>query len=393
LAAGRLINYVIVMGRSTHLDKALGPKRSHPDDDEGSVDEEPQPGGSSKRVKGEEGETIPATNDAQQGQDPEKKGNRRNQSAIDSVSPRLSQFRPSTMLMHLQARKRDGYRCVFTKTGPAEAAHIIPHTINKTATHATNARHAIQGLLGYYNGDLLREVLNMLVPLDKNKNPILKNSDFDFNLMMLNPFVHKLLDGARIGLKPINTLREEDPEDTEKEFICVEWRYLPKRVAEALAGEKASKFLVEAPATGRPAAVCGMNLDSDELSDFFQHYLQDPQYDELGGGFPCVYLENGRRIESGFRFKIPVYKKDAAKTFRLLELSWLVLRIASISGAAEALEYLRDRPDDDWQGLRDAVQKESFNRAMEMIRRGREAEAAEAAEGEDRDPARYRPSP
>ncbi|KAH7354326.1 hypothetical protein B0T11DRAFT_357680 [Plectosphaerella cucumerina] len=224
-----------------------------------------------------------------------------------------------------QAPHRAENICVITETAPACAAHILPQ-INKTGIQATNSWDIMDRLL----------------------------------------------------------LSEQDPKDSSKELICVEWRYLPKRLSAAFASEEGAKFLRETPGPGKPAAVCKMNLDSDELVPFLERFLEEPQCEELGNGFPCVYLPSGRRIESGMRFEIPVQKEDADTTFWLLELSWLARKISSLSGAAEAIEFLRGGPDGDWAEASKVGLRESIERAEALIKWVREAEAAQS-EDEDSD--------
>lgn len=286
----------------------------------------------------------------------------------------------------------------MTETGPAQAARIIPKTISESDIFVKGAKIVLFSLLNAISHKMWCKVARNVIPIDGD-DPFLGSSD-EFNVILLNPFVHKLLDSAVIGLKPINAPREQDPENPEKEFICVEWRYLPKHVAEAFASGEGARFLKETPGPGKPAAVCQMNLQSDELAGFLERHLEDPRGEELGNGFPCVHLPSGRRIESGMRFQIPVYKKYADKTFCLLELSWLARLTFSISGDTWAdryhttehttstdVDWHPEMPDSDWKELLVAVRREAENDLKKMMTTGREGEA-EAAQSPGEDPAK-----
>jgi hypothetical protein len=102
-----------------------------------------------------------------------------------------------------------------------------------------------------------------------------------------------------------------------------------------------------------------MNLDADGISDIFQGHLENP--DSQQGFFDA----SGRLIESGRRFEIPAYKTDAANTHKLLEVAWLARRIASISGAAEAIDLLSDKPDPRWMEVAWILQDRAYQRILE----------------------------
>jgi hypothetical protein len=229
-----------------------------------------------------------------------------------------------------------------------------------------------------YRRDLWDIVRDHVVPVDDDENPILGASDLAFNLILLNPWIHVLFDSAIIGLKPLNIPRRQDPENLSVEFLTVEWRYIPKRVSKAFKSKEGAQFLKEKPATGRPAAVCKINLDSDDLAGFFDRHMRASRHDDIENSQSRVNMQSGHQIQSGMRFELPVYKEDAEKTFRLLELSWLALRISSLSGAAEAIDYLGDRPDDDWERALKAIQQQERDRCETIMRTGRQAEAARA---------------
>ncbi|KAH6687262.1 hypothetical protein F5X68DRAFT_239790 [Plectosphaerella plurivora] len=375
------------LGRPGELKKPDDLKRTQSDAEDESDngrgyemgdDEQAELGETSKRTKGEDGNEIEVLDDKSKGKGKERTENTRAGGAKQKV------------------RIRDNNMCVFTESGPAEAAHIVPHTINKNDRHAKNARDALAGFLYAYRQDLWHNTKNLLFPL-KNKKPIILASDMEWNMMLLYYDVHKLFDNMIVGFKPIHAPRRQDPDDPPKEFICVEWRYLPKRVGQAFRGREGQKFLKEKPATGRPAASCKMDVFHDELVEFYERNMQDSRPNEFGKGFPSATWKDGTLIESGHRFYIPAYKEDANKTFYLLEVMWLASQIASLSGAAEAIRYLRERPDDEWkkayQAMEQRVDDPSTGEAKASTRdaegSGREKDEVQRGKGGDAGPQEF----
>lgn len=199
------------------------------------------------------------------------------------------------------------------------------------------------GLLNLHGGDrYAAEIRNILFPRDAEESG-LGVADRLRNIFCLNPWFHRGFDYCVFGLKPVNLPPRPDPSDDTIEYISVEWRYLPKQLARALEEDHA-KYLRQRPTQERPVALCQMNLDSDEITDLFRHHLKHP---EAKGVRPFID-EKLVVIDSGRRFEIPTYKEDSASTIRLLELAWLARCIASMSGAAECVDMLRDEPDSDW---------------------------------------------
>lgn len=176
--------------------------------------------------------------------------------------------------------------------------------------------------------------------------------------MSLNPWFHRGFDKYLFGLKPIYTFPRPDPTRDEIEYISVEWRYLPIRLAKALEHEHLNYFR-QKPTQQRPVALCEVNIDADGISDFFQSHLENPESQQ---GF---FDASGRLIESGRRFEMPAYKKDAANTCKLLEVAWLARRIASMSGAAEAIDLLSDKPDPRWMEVAWIFQDRAYQRILE----------------------------
>lgn len=279
--------------------------------------------------------------------------------------------------------------CVITKTAPSEGAHIIGQAINNTADRAGTAHRALCGLLSRYRveSDIWGPVQHILFPKDENGDFIIAASDFEPNLVCLNPFVHYLFDSAIIGFKPIS-YGKPDPDDPDKVLISVEWRYLPEKLSQALFDHgKELNFINKKPRSRRAVSKCKLNLEAEGFAEFLAQYIQHPEGDtpELGNGLPCVYLPSGRRIESGMVFDIAVYKDHAETTYQLLRLSWLVLRMASISGAAEAVDLLSDRPPEDWDRAMTEIQAQrerDLKSAQERSKRYHEELEKEAEEEE-----------
>lgn len=262
--------------------------------------------------------------------------------------------------------------CVFTKVAYPDRAHIIPHSINKSQTHATKAYDALYGLLIFYKPTLWDNVKGLLFEEDTDGQYALGCSDKAFNIISMNPHVHRCFDRAAFSLKPITPPREQrfDPGTKNIEPVCVEWQFLPKQLADAFGTEgQGLHHLHTKPARDRPLPRCEPNLNSEGFAKFLTDHLKAPLGDatRLGDGLPCAYTESGRRIESGMRFYIPAFKDDADKTRWLLELSGLARRISSISGAAEALDDLGDDPPHKWARAYKIASQQARERNRQLL--------------------------
>ncbi|KAH7347868.1 hypothetical protein B0T11DRAFT_292028 [Plectosphaerella cucumerina] len=256
-----------------------------------------------------------------------------------------------------KAKVRDRNLCVISQTKFPDNVHIIPYTTTESQTHALNACSRFTKFLQHHDGRLSFGVRHLLFP-KKDGRHVVGASDDTFNIMSLNPWFHRGLDKLLFGLKPISTLPRPDATRDEIEYICVEWRYLPIRLAKALEHEHLN-YLRQKPTQQRPVALCEVNIDANGISDFFQGHLKNPESQQ---GF---FDASGRLIESGRRFEMPAYKKDAANTCKLLEVSWLARRIASMSGAAEAIDLLSDKPDPRWMEVAWIFQDRAYQRILE----------------------------
>ncbi|KAH6687260.1 hypothetical protein F5X68DRAFT_207065 [Plectosphaerella plurivora] len=95
-----------------------------------------------------------------------------------------------------------------------------------------------------------------------------------------------------------------------------------------------------------------IDVESDGLAEFLERQLRKTAQTDPDNDFIRVCLPSGRHVALCMRFEIPVAKKNADETFALLKLSWMALCLASMSGAAEVIDLLNDKPDEDWEEAR-----------------------------------------
>lgn len=238
---------------------------------------------------------------------------------------------------------------------------IIPQPTTKSEADLLNDKIAIWNVLSMVPGyrTLLRYFCQPVTHRDFDLETVRDNLGKAWNMLTINAQIHRYLDGAYFGLKPIAILPSENDLDDEMELLRVEWRWLPRQLPSVLRSHKTGPddvFAKRIP--GKPISDWTVNLDSKDLVQVLETQLRNPLGDakDFVDGHPCVHLPSGRRIISGMQFDIPVHEAEVDMMRDALEVKWIALRIASICGAADDLDELRDGPDKDWLATLDAVE-------------------------------------
>ncbi|KAG7119613.1 hypothetical protein HYQ45_014932 [Verticillium longisporum] len=152
----------------------------------------------------------------------------------------------------------------------------------------------------------------------------------------------------------------QDNDTSEWSSYSVELHWLPRRVVEEL-----NKHTTD---SGSDLCYNKIKIDSDEetellratLSDVFANkYLTDKDTtdEDLKGKGPAdvdeappkalMWDSSGRPVESGHVFTLRAATADMAKTEAMIRTQWLMLKIAALSGAAEAVDNLDREPPTD----------------------------------------------
>lgn len=211
-----------------------------------------------------------------------------------------------------------------------------------------------------------QDVNDLFFEYDTESKPKLACFDKVWNLISMAGHIHRLFDRAYFGLKPTMPAQaKEKGKEGELSSICVEWRFLPRQLSKALLE---NSHLKNKPTQQRPLAACIINLESPGLLQCLQQELNNPEGESsmLGRGIPRAHRKDSKPIRSGMRFEIPARVGDVPKTMTALEISWLALRMASISGAADDIELLNDKPSEDWGKAITASLIRDLKRAQEQ---------------------------
>ncbi|KAF3354089.1 hypothetical protein VDGD_06398 [Verticillium dahliae] len=149
----------------------------------------------------------------------------------------------------------------------------------------------------------------------------------------------------------------QDNDASEWSSYSVELHWLPRRIVEAL-----SKHTTD---SGSDLCYNKIKIDSDEeaellratLSDIFANkYLTDKDTtdEDIKGKGPAdvdeappqalMWDSSGRPVESGHVFTLRAATADMAKTEAMIRTQWMMLKIAALSGAAEAVDRLNRKP-------------------------------------------------
>lgn len=197
------------------------------------------------------------------------------------------------------AKIRDGHACVFTGTSDPAAAHIFPFAtssrkdfrpLNQILQLFWGARKAMDWRRCYEDAGITQSAQNHI---------------------SMNHQLHFWFDQARFALKPLRGTKNE---------IVLQFHWLRK-----------------SPLKPR----MGIIREQDLLG---QAGLTDHQ----SWGVNLAHRRSGFPIQTGQTFTIRAENPDDLPNSELLELQWNLLRVAAISGAADATdEDYKENEDDD----------------------------------------------
>ncbi|KAL2756661.1 hypothetical protein ACRALDRAFT_2026691 [Sodiomyces alcalophilus JCM 7366] len=211
------------------------------------------------------------------------------------------------------AKIRDGHVCVFVGTSDPAAAHIFPF--------ATSAKRDFNHL---------NQLLQMFWGSDKTmawrrhyENAGITQSAQ--NYISMNHQLHYWFDNARFALRPLRQTRNE---------IVVQFHWLRKTPLK--------------PRTD----IMG---EQDILG---QAGLTDHQ----SWGVNLAHRRSGFPIQTGQTFIIRAENPEDLPSFELLDLQWNLLRVAAISGAAEATDEDYETDDDEAEAALDLWSQTMYGR-------------------------------
>ncbi|KAK1765250.1 hypothetical protein QBC33DRAFT_571807 [Phialemonium atrogriseum] len=240
---------------------------------------------------------------------------------------------------------RDSNQCVLTGTQNAEAAHIFPHSTTDKQNFL-----ALKDMLRMFWGEEKAAIWSKLF-----EDEVITESPQ--NLICLNRQLHWWFDNAMLALKPLRR---------ETNSVTVQFHWL-----------KGNNF--------KPHIALNKWRQRNTFDDVMSRAgLLDNQ--AWGQALYCRI--SGLPLETGQTFVIRAENPDHVPSFELLELSWDLLRVAAICGAAEPTDdWLRDDDDDgDGVGVRPGFSGWEENQYGQWRRWAEEVEPGSEEEPEQHNP-------
>ncbi|KAL7923248.1 hypothetical protein ACQKWADRAFT_290374 [Trichoderma austrokoningii] len=227
--------------------------------------------------------------------------NRGGQPSCLSSAHSSAQYMPASTLGNSRnelvsqlCKLRDHNECILTGTSHPEAAHIFPYGTLKHAYFTM-----FEGLIKTFWGEQAK------VWMDLIKDASITESAR--NLLSLNHRIHWWFDNGNLALKPLRQLADGS--------VIVQLHWL-------------KRHQIKSTATWEGTI--------DELMQ--RAGLED----NSAWGEMLAYKKDGLPLKTGQIFTLKADKPELVPSFELLKLSWDMLRIIAISGAAEPKELWKD---------------------------------------------------
>ncbi|VUC33343.1 unnamed protein product [Clonostachys rosea] len=247
-----------------------------------------------------------------------------------------------------KAQIRDNNRCLITGAIDPDVCHIVPFIFNDTIEHRKDTLAILSGILPYMMpADDIANITMLLWPRGQ-----LAASDKLFNLLCLAPHAHRYWSRGYFALKWVGAeLPEPHATDT---TVQLQFQWSVKSLAKALdnALHKVPGKYAKKGDAFRPVDIGAMT--SQQMSDVLDDCLDGssitssthPRYSSPTDAKPLLRHDySGLPIKSGHIVKVTsVPTEDVPKMKLMIELQDICIRLASMSGAAEAVDYLDPRP-------------------------------------------------
>ncbi|KAK3941404.1 hypothetical protein QBC46DRAFT_353249 [Diplogelasinospora grovesii] len=200
-------------------------------------------------------------------------------------------------------KARDGHRCVFSGLTDPCSAHIFPHATSQTRDFQ-NLNPLLLHLWGEEQGKVWAQQYQLLTETEATQNGI-----------SMNHQIHHWFDNAKFALKPLKPLGQDN------NSIVVQWHWLK-------------------PTIFKPK-------DRTCRYDSTATILERAGLTDKNWGTCLAHRESGIPIRNGQIFTIRAENPEDLPSWDLLELSWNLLRVAAICGAADVPDDYYDESDDD----------------------------------------------
>lgn len=217
--------------------------------------------------------------------------------------------RPAIQLNHTECEacfSRDGHHCVITGLPFPEVARIIPFAWDSNVKN-----HLMTQQLGTHMGNYGIPISELL---RKHK---LGTSDKSWNMLLLSRRMKELWSKAFFGLKKLRVTTSQDIAGKEMARVTFQIVWLPRLRVNKMLGF----------------------IDLDEQDAGNRNSLL--YYFEQCAASNCPSLvdpESDMQVKSGQIFHVSLEAPDAKLFGHALDIQWTLIRLAAMSGAADAVE-------------------------------------------------------
>ncbi|CAG9982223.1 unnamed protein product [Clonostachys byssicola] len=242
-----------------------------------------------------------------------------------------------------EARQRD-QRCIATGCPVFEACHIMPFSVNNTSAKLETAREILTDIvMPMLSTDDWEIVQKLVVPGSPGSGEV-GISDEPCNILCLNPLAHKIFDKAYFAFEWVGLSNKRELDDETYRTVRLRWHWLPKCVADSLGQTYLHERTSRKGDTGRLLKF-GDGSDHGMAAAIHRHLTNTTNTSMISShGVSLHRMENHRPLVTGTILLIKVKEADLDKTRLLIQIQWLALRMAAISGAAEVVDELDSEP-------------------------------------------------
>ena len=246
-------------------------------------------------------------------------------------------------------KNRDSRRCVVTGKGGAIEACYICSTLDKD-----------KGALQHLNN--LWEVAECLFADDSEFLNRLKNyfesdraSDYPWNMITLNDYLHTLWDKAYFGFFPLGVY-DGTGDQAAQRFIHVQfvWFFKPKN----------TPTLRDQPLPEQPVHIQN-SFTVEDLESMYRPSNNQTRWQNIGDN----YVLSGRPIKTGDVIRIRCESPyDEIKTMDMFRFRWALNKVQFLAGAG-GIDF------DDFDNPGDWVREDIYKWTVDVVRRIRESDA------------------
>jgi hypothetical protein len=242
-----------------------------------------------------------------------------------------------------KCKERDSDMCVMMKTANPDVCHILPFTFNDTLDNAKKTENVYHGVASIMGKEFFERLRGQLADMSN-----LGTTDQAWNMICLNPQLHRWWSKAYFGLQCLGIEHDEDSMAT----LTIQFRWMPqirKRIYERV------------NVSGR-----GSHWSHVKKTIDIFHRKEDPaptpQDQEQ---VVKAFLSSGLPVLSGHIIRLAFTSEDGARCKEMLDLQWACIKMTALAGGAGDPELFSDQDPEGKVGAWHATTIEEESQATE----------------------------